>query len=92
MQAYAKSVRVAMQAWRAGPNSRVSKAQLEELAAEAKHRVFIEESQARTAKLLLKRKERERQQRLAVEWGDAVEGREDPRIAGCVLLIRRLGP
>ena len=81
VQAYAKSVRVAMQAWRAGPNSRVSKAQLEELAAEAKHRVFIEESQARTAKLLLNRKERERQQRLAAQRSTAPHAQPQKKAA-----------
>jgi hypothetical protein len=86
VQAYGKSVRVAVQAWWAGSNGRMSKAQFEELAAEAKHRVFMEETQARINKMLLKRKERERQQRLAAQRDTAPCAEE-----GCCLAPRPRG-
>ena len=58
-------MRVVVQAWQAGPDSWVSKKDLERLERKAKHRAFMEANQAELERLQLDRKESER--RLAAQ-------------------------
>jgi hypothetical protein len=64
-------MRVVVQAWLAGPDSWVSKEDLEELEHKAKHRAFMEEMQAIVDECQLRKKEREQQERLAAQRGPA---------------------
>jgi hypothetical protein len=79
MQGYCKSAQVTVQAFGAGPVSRVSKEDLERHERIAKLKAYNQEVQAWIDQTLLERKEMEQQEQLKVQQGAAVPRAKPPK-------------
>ena len=79
MQGYCKSVQAAVQAFGAGPVSRVSKEELERHERIAMLKAYNHEVQAWIDQTLLERKEMERQEQLKAQQGAAVPRAKPPK-------------